>query len=62
MDFKAISLELREKAESRKNPDELLALAKSEGYKLSDEEMAAISGGSSWSSDIFCSSYVERPA
>ncbi|MBQ9004185.1 MAG: Nif11-like leader peptide family natural product precursor [Eggerthellaceae bacterium] len=43
-----ISPELREKAKACKTPDELLALAKSEGYKLSDEEMEAVAGGGSW--------------
>ena len=55
MDFKDLSPELREKAEACKTPEELLALAKSEGYKLSDEEMEGISGGK-WS----CSSFGER--
>ena len=50
-----ISDELREKAKSCKTPEELLALAKKEGYKLSDEEMQAVSGGS-WS--ISCDQYV----
>ena len=49
MDFKDISPELREKAKACKTPEELLALAKKEGYKLSDEEMEAVSGGKSWS-------------
>ena len=40
-----ISPELREKAKACATPDELLALAKSEGYKLSDEEMEGVSGG-----------------
>lgn len=43
-----ISPELRKKAETCKTPEELLALAKNEDYKLSDEEMEAISGGG-WS-------------
>ena len=36
MDFKDISPELREKAKACKTPDEMLALAKAEGYKLSE--------------------------
>ena len=50
MDFKNldISLELREKAKACKNPEELLALAKSEGYKLSEAELEAVAGGG-WS-------------
>ena len=43
-----ISPELREKAKACNTPEELLALAKKEGYKLSDEEMQAVSGGG-WS-------------
>ena len=42
-----LSPELREKAKACKTPDEMLALAKAEGYKLSDEEMEGIAGG--WS-------------
>ena len=44
-----LSPELREKAKACKTPEEMLALAKKEGYKLSDEEMEAVSGGKSWS-------------
>lgn len=45
MDFKDLSPELREKAAACKTPEELLSLAKRESYKLSDEEMEAVSGG-----------------
>ena len=31
-----------------KTPEEMLALAKEEGYELSDEELESISGGISW--------------
>ena len=50
MDFENldISPELREKAKSCKTPEELLALAKKEGYKLSDAEMEAVAGGDAW--------------
>ena len=40
-----INDELREKAKACKTPEELLALAKKEGYKLSDDEMEAVAGG-----------------
>ncbi|MBQ9004460.1 MAG: Nif11-like leader peptide family natural product precursor [Eggerthellaceae bacterium] len=50
-----ISPELREEAKECKSPEELLALAKREGYKLSDAEMEAISGGVAWGSS--CGSY-----
>lgn len=45
-----ISPELREEAKACTTPEEVLALAKKKGYKLSDEEMEAISGGG-WSID-----------
>lgn len=48
MDFENLSPELREKMQACKTPEELLALAKREGYKLSDAEMEAVSG-SGWS-------------
>ena len=49
MDLKDLSPELREKAKACQTPEEPLALAKQEGYKLSDEEMEAVAGGKSWS-------------
>ena len=50
MDFENmdISPELREKAKACTSPEELLALAKSEGYQLSEAEMEAVSGGGIW--------------
>ena len=45
MDFNDISPELREKAKACKTPEELFALAKREGHKLTEDEMEAISGG-----------------
>ena len=47
-----INDELREKAKACKTPEELLALAKKEGYKLSDDEMEAVAGGSWGCSEI----------
>ena len=44
-----ISPELREKAKACNSPEELLTLAKQEGYKLSDAEMEAVAGGGVWS-------------
>ena len=38
--------ELQEKLKGAKTPDELLALAKEEGFELSDAELEGISGGS----------------
>ena len=49
MDINDLSPEIREKAKACTSPEEMIELAKREGYKLSDEEMDAISGGGSWS-------------
>ena len=43
-----IGPELCEKSKACESPEELLALAKSEGYKLSEAEFETVSGGS-WS-------------
>ena len=45
MDFKDLTEEQKAKARACKTPEELLALAKEEGYELSDEELDAVSGG-----------------
>ena len=48
MDFKDIDVspEVREKAKACTSPEELIELAKKEGYKLSEQDLEAISGGS----------------
>ena len=51
MDFERLKdPELQEKVKGAKTPEELLAIAKEEGYDLTDEELEAISGGAdaSW--------------
>ena len=37
-----------------KTPEEILGLAKDEGYELSDEELEAVSGGWYFCSDKIC--------
>ena len=53
MDYSDLSPELREKAMACTTPEELLELAKKEGYKLSEDELEAVSGGGygDWSDD-----------
>ena len=63
MNVDNLSPELLEKAEACKTAEDLFALAKDEGVELSDEDVAAITGGArlvrrngkpekrSWSSD-----------
>ena len=62
MDFENldISPQLREKAKACTSPEELLALAKSEGYKLSETELEAVSGGSKWT-ECRCKSHKNWP-
>ena len=48
MNYADLTPELLEKAKACKTTKELVALAKSEGVELSDEQLEAVSGGS-WS-------------
>ena len=48
MRFEDLTPEQQEKAKACKTPEDVLALAKEEGYELSDEELQAISGGEGW--------------
>ena len=45
MDFKDLTEEQMAKARACKTPEEILELAKEEGYELSDEELDGVSGG-----------------
>ena len=49
-----LSPELRERARACKAPEEMLALAREEGFELSDEQLQDVSGGSDWSCWTFC--------
>lgn len=49
MKFEDLTPQQKEKAIACKTPDELLELAKEEGFELSDEQLDSISGGG-WSS------------
>ena len=48
MNFEDLSAEVLEKAKACKTPEDILALAKAEGYELSEEELEAVSGGEEW--------------
>ena len=45
MKFDDLTPEQQEKARAAKTPDGILALAREEGYELSDDELGAVSGG-----------------
>lgn len=48
MNYEDLTPEQMEKAKACKTPEELLALAKEEGYELSEEDLNAVSGGLTW--------------
>ena len=45
MKYEDLSDELKAKVQACKTPEDILALAKEEGYELNDEEIEAVSGG-----------------
>jgi len=49
MNFEDMTTEQKEKAMACKTPEELIELAKTEGYELTDEQLDSISGGG-WTS------------
>ena len=51
MEISNLTPEQIEKAKACKTPEELLALAKEEGYELSEEELEGIAGGVVWCGD-----------
>lgn len=64
MEFKDLSPELQEKAKNASSPEELLALAKAEGFDLSDEQLESVAGGKDWLCDGYspvCSPKYEDP-
>ena len=59
MNFEYLDDELRERAKACKTPEELLKLAADEGYELTDEEIASVSGGGgTWSGE--CEGFKQR--
>ena len=48
MEFNELTEEQKAKVRGAETPEEILALAKEEGYELSDEELEAVSGGKKW--------------
>lgn len=62
MEFKDLTSDQQEKARNCKSAEELIDLAKQEGYELSDDELSAIAGGSMWTcNDQSCSHYDPEP-
>lgn len=59
MKYDDLSPEQLEKAKACKTPEDIQALAKENGYELTNEELEGLSGGSSWC-NIVCG-IVEDP-
>ena len=61
MNINELTDEQKAKVLACKTPEDILALAKAEGYSLSDEELEAISGGEGklgWNEPYVCSNYA----
>ena len=55
MNFEDLSPELQDKVRACQTAEEILALAKQEGYELSEEALEAVAGGGDWTD---CDNYA----
>ena len=62
MDLSELSPEQLAKVRECKTPADMLALAKAIGYKLSDEQVDGIAGGTFWNCDQFLEDYPKKMA
>ena len=53
MEYSELTDEVKARLKGCETPEELLALAREEGYELSDEELESVSGGF-WGCDHEC--------
>ncbi len=54
MDVNELTDEQRRKFVDAKGPEEILEIAKAEGYELTHEELEAVSGGNFWIDEYYC--------
>ena len=62
MNLDNLTPEQQEKARACKTPEDVIALAKQEGYELSDDELKEVSGGVSWSCISDCPDHAPCPS
>ena len=62
MNFSELTPEQQEKAKACKTPEDMIALAKEEGYELSEEDLVAVSGGASWDCISDCPDHTPCPS
>lgn len=60
MEYSELTAEQKAKVKDCKNAEDLLALAKEEGYELSDSELESISGGGFWDNENDCPYYANE--
>ena len=53
MNYENLTAEQMEAVKACKTPDEMLALAREQGYELSEDELDAVAGGSFWNCEDF---------
>ena len=58
--LKGLTDEQIKKVEACKNPEEILALAKSEGVELNDEQLKAVTGGGCFFDTLACPQLMLR--
>ena len=62
MNFDELSPEMHKKARECKTPEEVLSLAREQGFELSDEQLQAVSAGAKWRCEgETCSSFTPCP-
>ena len=54
MKYEDLTEEQKSKIADAKNPEEILEIAKAEGYELTREELEEISGGRFWMNEYYC--------
>lgn len=56
--LEGLTEEMRASIDACKTPEDLIALAESEGVELSDEQMEMVSGGAVWDDCFDCNTYA----